>query len=54
MVTNITDSLTGDEEKKELLHALDRRVKEFAILQEVTQITAESLELDRVLNNAPG
>jgi protein-histidine pros-kinase len=52
MVTNITGSLTGGEEKKELLHALDRRLKEFAILQEVTQITAESLELDRVMNNA--
>ena len=51
MVTNIAES-KWIEERQELLHALDRRVKGFTILNEVAQITTESLDLDEVLNNS--
>jgi len=53
MVTNITKS-KWMEEKQELLHALDRRVKAFAILNEITQIATESPDLYEVLNNSLG
>jgi len=52
MVTNITERKNAEEEKKELLNALDRRVKEFTILSEFAQIATESLELNKVLNDS--
>ena len=54
MVTNTTERKSTEEEKNELLLALDRRVKEFTILSEFVQITTESLELNKVLNDSLG
>lgn len=53
MVTNITKG-KWMEEKQELLHALDRRVKAFAILNEITQLATESSDLYDVLSNSLG
>jgi len=53
VVTNITES-KWIEEKQELLHALDRRVKAFAVLNEITQLATESTDLGEVLNNSLG
>jgi len=52
MITDITQSKWAEEDRQELLRALERRVKEFAIRHEVAQIAAESLELDEVLSNS--
>jgi len=52
MVTNIAETKNTEEEKKELLNALDRRVKEFTVLSEFAQIATESLELNKVLNDS--
>ena len=52
MVTNITGGKSTEEEKNELLNALNRRVKEFTILHEFAQIATESLELNKVLNDS--
>lgn len=41
-----------DLERQELLSALDRKVKEFIVLHEVAQIATESLDLNKVLNEA--
>ncbi len=54
MVTNTTERKSTEEEKNELLLALDRRVKEFTILSEFVQIATESLELNKVLNDSLG
>lgn len=51
MVTKITQNKGTEEDRQELLYALERRVKEFTILNEVAQIATESLELDEVLNS---
>jgi len=51
MVTNITESKRV-EERQELLHALDGRVKGFAVLNEISQIATESHDLSEVLSNS--
>ena len=52
MVTNISESKRIEEERDELLRALDRRVKEFTVLHEVAQTATESLDLVEVLNKS--
>jgi len=52
MVTNTTERKRAEDEKKELLHTIEIRVKEFTVLQEIAQIATESLELDEVLHNS--
>jgi len=52
MVKNTTKTKGVDEEKEELLHALETKVKEITILHQIAQTTTESLELDQVLNNS--
>jgi signal transduction histidine kinase len=52
MVTSITEDGRIEEERKELLLALGRRVKEFTVLHDVAQIATDSPDLDEVLNNS--
>jgi len=50
MIKSITKGLK--EEKIELLHALEAKVKEFTILHQIAQTGTEMLALEQVLNNA--
>lgn len=54
MIGNMAKSVTEDlkEEKTELLHALETKVKEFTILHQIAQTGTEMLALEQVLNNA--
>jgi len=52
MITNTIKAKSTEEEREELLRALERRVKEFTILQGVAQIATESLNLDKVLSDS--
>jgi signal transduction histidine kinase len=52
MITNTIKAKSTKEECKELLHSLERRVKEFTILQEIAQIATDVPELDEVVNNS--
>jgi len=52
MVKQATKTKSTEEEKEELLHALETKVKEFTILHQIAQIATELSELDQVLNNA--
>jgi signal transduction histidine kinase len=51
MVKNITKTKSIEEEKEELLYALETKVTEITILHQIAQTATESLELDQVLNN---
>jgi signal transduction histidine kinase len=51
MVTNTIKVKSTKEECKELLYSLERRVKEFTILQEIAQIATDSPNLDEVVKN---
>ncbi len=51
MVTDITKS-KWIKERRELLHALDRRVKGFTVLNEISQIATEPHDLSEVLSNS--
>jgi signal transduction histidine kinase len=52
MVKSITKTKGTKEEKRELLHALETKVKEFTILHQIAQTGTEMLALEQVLNNA--
>jgi signal transduction histidine kinase len=54
MVKSLTEAKGIKEEKKELLHALETKVKEFTILHQIAQTGTEMLALEQVLNNALG
>ncbi len=49
---DITERKRMERERKELLSALGRRVKEFTTLHEVAQVATESLDMDQILNNS--
>jgi len=52
MGMNIAERKRIEEERKELLQALDRRVAEFITLRNVAQTAVESLDLDEILNSS--
>jgi signal transduction histidine kinase len=52
MVKSITKTKGIKEEKKELLHALEIKVKEFTVLHQIAQTGTEMLALEQVLKNA--
>jgi signal transduction histidine kinase len=52
MVKNTTRIKSVEDEKEELLHALETKVKEITILHQIIQTTTEWLELEQVLNNS--
>jgi signal transduction histidine kinase len=54
MVKSLTEAKGIKEEKKELLHALETKVKEFTVLHQIAQTGTEMLALEQVLNNALG
>jgi signal transduction histidine kinase len=51
MVKNTTKTKSVEEEKEELLHALEAKVAELTTLHQIAQTATESLELEQVLNN---
>ena len=51
MVKSATKIKNIEGEKKELLHALETKVKEFTVLHQIAQTGTEMLALEQVLNN---